>query len=95
MRKNRTLNMAKKMMFTFCATTALVTVSYAQKPGGEKRTPPQEAIDICKGLDTGAECTMTTPRGDSVTGTCENTPDNKYFACKPEGGPGGERPDRN
>jgi len=27
---------------------------------------------------------MKTPRGDIVEGTCKNTPDEKYFACKPE-----------
>lgn len=60
---------------------------------GEERTPPQEAITICEGQESGAECEMTSPQGDTVAGTCEKTPDEKYFACKPErsGPPRGQR----
>ncbi len=50
----------------------------------EMRQPPQEAITICKSKSQGDSCSMTTPRGDKINGTCENTPDGKYFACKPE-----------
>lgn len=81
------LNMSKKVLLTFCATTALVTVSSAkQQGGGEQGEPPKEAIEICVGQDTGSECTMSTPRG-NLTGKCMNTPDKKYFVCMPEGGP--------
>lgn len=82
------------MLLTFCATTALLTVSYAQPSGEGKRTPPPEAIEACQGQEDGTECLMTTPRGDTLTGTCQNTPDNKYFACKPKRGPKAERPDK-
>lgn len=50
----------------------------------ELRTPPTEAITICEGKSQGDSCSMNSPRGDSLDGTCENTPDGKYFACKPE-----------
>ena len=75
--------MTKKMILTFCATTALLTVSYA-KQGGEKRTPPKEAIEICVGQEEGSSCSVTTPRGDTLLGQCMTTPDKKYFACVPE-----------
>lgn len=54
---------------------------------GEERIPPQEAIAICDGQDEGTSCSMTTPRGDTMEGTCGNTPDGKYFACKPKNPP--------
>lgn len=89
MSKNKTLEMAKRVIISFCATTALLTISYANQ-GGERK-PPQEAIDICKGQSEGSECKVTTPRGDTLTGICQNTPDDKYFVCMPEGGPKGKR----
>ena len=54
--------------------------------GPQNGTPPKEAISICKNKDTGSTCTMKTPQGDTLEGTCKNTPDNKYFVCMPEGG---------
>ena len=86
MNRNKTLEMGKKMFFTYCAITALVTVSYARQEGGEKGEPPKEAIEVCVGQEAGTSCTMNTPRG-SLIGECKNTPDKKYFVCMPEGGP--------
>ena len=64
------------MSLLFCITV------YAQQ-NREERKPPQEAISICEGKSDGDTCTVKTPRGDTLEGTCSNTPDNKYFACKP------------
>ena len=36
---------------------------------------------------------METPRG-SLSGKCMHTPDEKYFACMPEGGPDKNAPER-
>lgn len=85
MKKNKVLNMSKKVFLTFCATSALVTISYAKPGGGNNGEPPKEAIEVCKGLDEGTKCTMQTPRG-TLNGLCMNTPDKKYFVCMPEGG---------
>ena len=85
MNKNKALNIGKKMIFVYCAISALVTVSYARQEGG-KGEPPKEAIAICVGQEVNSSCTMDTPRGTSV-GECKNTPDKKYFVCMPEGGP--------
>jgi hypothetical protein len=51
-------------------------------PGGEHRAPPQCAINACEGKAVGSACQITGPRGNE-TGTCDYTPDKKYFACKP------------
>lgn len=83
------MTMNKKIVISFCALTALVTISYANQGGGRPQgngTPPKEAINACKNKEDGTKCTMSTPRGD-LEGQCMNTPDEKYFVCMPEGGP--------
>ncbi|GAB4374020.1 MAG: hypothetical protein Kow00128_23930 [Deltaproteobacteria bacterium] len=37
--------------------------------------PPQEAIDACAGRSPGEAVRFTTPRGDTVSGACRETPD--------------------
>ncbi len=40
--------------------------------GGHRRPgPPPEALAACKSLSAGAKTTMKTPRGDSLSGTCQ------------------------
>ena len=85
------MNMDKKILIASCIFATTIVVSYAQpgggqKGGGQNGEPPKEAIEICVGQEVGFECTMNTPRG-SLTGTCMNTPDEKYFVCMPEDGP--------
>jgi hypothetical protein len=53
----------------------------------QERTPPKEAITACQNKDKGTTCSITTPEGDTLSGTCSYTPDEKYFVCMPEGGP--------
>lgn len=69
------------------ASFIIATLSYANPNAEgqrEMREPPKEAISICEGKSKGDTCSMKTPRGDIAQGTCQNTPDDKYFACKPE-----------
>ncbi|MBF0594770.1 MAG: hypothetical protein HQL22_07365 [Candidatus Omnitrophica bacterium] len=47
--------------------------------------PPQSAIDACAGKAEGISCEVSNPEG-SKTGDCAYTPDNKYFACRPDRG---------
>jgi len=75
-----------KKIITTLAIFAL-TASFAQDgkpPRGGKGKPPQEAIEACANEDAGTSCTVETPRGDVLEGTCQNTPDKKYFACVPK-----------
>jgi hypothetical protein len=79
--------MMKKLLMTLAflsATLLIANDGRGGQRGGMDRQPPQEAISVCEGQSEGATCEMTTPRGESVSGTCTNTPDGKYFACKPE-----------
>jgi hypothetical protein len=69
------------------ALLTIVTLAIVfARPGGE-RQPPPEAISACTGQEIGASCSVETPRGDTLEGTCQNTPDGKYFACKPNNHP--------
>lgn len=72
------------------ATFVVATLSFAnQNSNGqgqrEMREPPKEAISICENKSENDTCSMKTREGDTVSGTCQNTPDDKYFACMPEG----------
>ncbi len=68
----------KKLMFILMLTIVTFPPAYG-------RTPPQESQDACEGMTEGSSCSFTGPRG-AETGTCTNTPDNTYFACRPERG---------
>lgn len=80
-------NMKKTILLTtlLVATIAMANQNSNER-GGERemREPPQEAITICEGKSEGDSCSVTSPRGDTLEGTCRNTPDNKYFACVPK-----------
>ena len=54
---------------------------------------PQEAIDACLNKEKGTACEVITPRGDTLSGQCKTTRDNKYFVCKPDRRP--QRPNQN
>jgi len=57
---------------------------HPKRNGGK---PPQEAIDICVNKNKNSSCLFQGPNfsalGTLEKGTCEFTPDNQYFACKP------------
>ncbi|MEM8561801.1 MAG: hypothetical protein AAGF57_06180 [Pseudomonadota bacterium] len=49
--------------------------------------PPPEALAACDGSAAGDSCSFTSPRGDSIEGSCIVPRSDKGLACKPEGGP--------
>lgn len=79
----------KKFITTLCVLVATISFANEGPCRGEDRDckPPKEAIEICEGQATDAQCQVTSPHGDLIDGTCQYTPDEKYFACKPERGP--------
>ena len=81
------------MKKTLTLTLLLMTLSSVIYAASEQREPPKEAIEVCVGQDVESICTMETPRG-SLSGKCMHTPDEKYFACMPEGGPDKNAPER-
>jgi len=59
----------------------------------EMKAPPKEAIEACAGKKPSDVCECNGPRG-VMKGTCEYTPDKKYFACRPDNmRPPDKRPD--
>lgn len=81
----------KKIIVTISILALTAAFAQPQGGGGGQRgpggKPPQEAISACDNKSEGSSCTFESPRGDSPKGTCENTPDGKYFACKPNNHP--------
>lgn len=54
--------------------------------GGRPHSPPEDAIQACENQQPGSACTV----GNGESGVCQFTPDQQYFACKPDsGGPQG------
>jgi hypothetical protein len=52
------------------------------KGAGGPRRPPPEAVDACGGRAAGAQCRFTSPRGDTVSGTCRMP--GSALACVPD-----------
>lgn len=48
------------------------------------RTPPPEAIEVCKDKNEGETVEITTPRGEKIKATCKDI--NGQLAAVPEGG---------
>lgn len=75
----------KKVLIALAILTLSASFAQEMRPQqGEKRQPPKEAISACKGEAVDSSCVVETPRGDTLEGTCKNTPDGKYFACVPK-----------
>lgn len=68
---------------TIIALLCLSSTAFAQPPQ-ERRGPPQEAFDACKGKKEGAAAEVASPRGDMIKGTCR-------MVLIPATPPGGER----
>ena len=69
---------------TIIALLCLSSTAFAQPPHEERRGPPQEAFDACKGKKEGAAAEAASPRGDMIKGTCR-------MVLVPANPPGGER----
>lgn len=60
---------------------------------GGRMQPPAEAINACKGKSEGSKASLTSPRGDTVSGTCMKM--GKDLVLHPDNMPGmGQRPPR-
>lgn len=80
--------MAGKICF-IAVSMILVTTSVAmaqRAPGGG---PPQEAIDACQGKQAGNACSIETPNGQLIKGSCLARGGRSF--CVPAGGPDGGR----
>jgi hypothetical protein len=85
-----TLPFGRACALTICtaALTACCGLSAQTADGtGGPRKPPAEAIDACKSLSSGQDCSFSSLHG-TVKGTCW-APEGKPLACKPKDAPTG------
>lgn len=70
------------------AMIAFSAVGYeAAAKGGRPQGPPPEAYTACEGLSAGDTAEFENPRGDTVTGTCEEEGDR--LVLRPDNPPDG------
>ncbi len=76
-----------KKALGLAAVVLLIVVSTEYGRANAHGTPPQEAIDACADKAVGDVCSVVTPKGDSVEGTCDQPPDSETIACRPNNFP--------
>ena len=52
-------------------TNVFVSDAFSQERGIRRQGPPPEAYEACEGKSVGDEAEFVNPRGETVTGTCE------------------------
>jgi hypothetical protein len=68
----------------------LLVTSFAQASGDRNESgpnrgkPPQEAFDACAGVSANVQCSITTPRGDQLSGMCLVPPQRDQLVCVPD-----------
>ena len=59
----------------FIAVIGFGNDAFAQETGRRRQGPPPEAYTACEGKSSGDAAEFVSPRGDTVTGTCEKQGD--------------------
>ncbi len=91
------MNCIRKTSITFAlvglmgAFSLMANDAFARERGRHHRTPPPEAYAACEGKSAGDTAEFESPRGDTVTGTCEQ--DGERLVLRPDHPPSGRRPD--
>ena len=77
------MRLTRAAILTALMIMGFAQVAMSQPPNdvGPHPRPPPEAIDACKSLSSGTQCSFSNDRG-TVTGTCW-APEGKPLACKP------------
>ena len=81
------------VLLAICAiTNVFVSDAFSQERGIRRQGPPPEAYEACEGKSAGDEAELITPRGETVTGTCEEEGDQLVLRPdNPKGRSGGRR----
>ena len=80
------------LLATFVAFGFFGNGAFAQQQGRRHQGPPPEAYTACEGKSAGDAAEFVSPRGDTVTGTCEQEGDR--LVLRPDNPPpDGGRPD--
>lgn len=89
------MNIIKKAPMIIILMTAIIVFSsmgntvFAEKNGQRHHGPPPEAYTVCEGKSVGDTAEFESPRGDTVTGTCEE--DGDRLVLRPDNPPGKSR----
>jgi hypothetical protein len=75
----------KTINLLICLLIIMSGVAYAQQ-GGSKFGPPPEAYAACKSKNAGDSASFTNPRGETITGTCQQ--DGNQLVLRPNRGQG-------
>jgi hypothetical protein len=80
----------RKLIPTLVVLTMLLVPPIAMAEGDRPERghppgkPPKEAVDACLDLTESDPCSVTTPRGDQLTGSCRVPPREAILVCIPE-----------
>jgi len=78
------------LLAALALSSGILSAQPAEGQGGQRKPPP-EAIEACKSLSAGQECSFSSPHG-TAKGLCW-APEGKPLACKPKNAPSdGSRP---
>ena len=87
------MNLSRKTFIGIVLVGMLITVnpfgdeSAAQRSGKRRHSPPPEAYTACEDKNAGDTAEFVSPRGHTVTGTCEE--DGDLLVLRPDNPPGG------
>ncbi|SLM31686.1 exported hypothetical protein [Desulfamplus magnetovallimortis] len=82
-------HLIKKLAIIFilaalCVPQAFGEDSNTNRRPGRHQGPPPEAFTACEGKSVGDTAEFVSPRGDTVTGTCETCRDGERLVLKPD-----------
>jgi hypothetical protein len=82
------MKLIKQILSTLIILNTVTVSTYAEeamsKHNNKHRGPPAEAIEACQNLADSVSCSITTPREETLDGTCRIPPRLKQLVCVPE-----------
>lgn len=71
----KVLTAAASIALMFAAQTAYASEEGGRGQGGDRKGPPPEAFTACEGKSVGDTSSFEGRNGETLSGTCEETPD--------------------
>lgn len=86
------MNITKQVSIVLVFAILAAVTAYANGPSksdrGERRGPPPEAYSACEDKSEGEAAEFVSPRGDTITGTCEDV--DGELVLRPDNPPQGQ-----
>tara|TARA_R110001592_G_scaffold7126_7_gene40213 strand:- start:14090 stop:14368 length:279 start_codon:yes stop_codon:yes gene_type:complete len=81
------MKLSNQILSTLILLNAVTASAYAEegmnKQNSKHRGPPAEAIEACENSADGDSCSITTPRNETLEGTCRTPPRLEQLVCAP------------